>query len=387
MTGEEEARQGQAGKAVPRPRVLLVEDDVVDQLAFKRAVRELGSPCDYEVAGSVAEARELLSKNQYDAVVTDYALGDGTAFDVVELARGIPLVFTTGAGDEEVAVRAMKSGADDYLVKDHERAYLKKLPVTIENAIRRHRAEEQVRKLTRAVEQSPATVVITDTEGHIEYVNPKFTNLTGYSSDEVLGKNPRILKSGKHKKEEYKALWDTILAGKSWRGELQNKKKNGELYWERSVISSIINEKGEITNFVAVFEDITEQKRNLNELIALIDLSNLFITNDTGPMHIAYSLKKSTIALFGPCSPEQYGTMENTICLYKNVYCSPCVHEFIVPPCKGNNECMKQISVSEVMDSYKKILMGDYKSTNVFPVIYTVNDHALGRVQRKKQAE
>lgn len=131
----------------------------------------------------------------------------------------------------------------------------------------------------------------------------------------------------------------------------------------------------------------TSGKSNLNELIALIDISDLFITNDTGPMHIAYSLKKSTIALFGPCSPEQYGVMENTICLYKNVYCSPCVHEFIAPPCKGNNECMKQISVNELMESYINILHGDYKSTNVFPVIYTVNNHALGRVQRKKQAE
>jgi PAS domain S-box-containing protein len=277
----------------PKPRVLLVEDDVVDQLAFKRAVRELGSPCDYEVAGSLAEARELLGRNVYDAVVTDYALGDGTAFDVVELARGIPLVFTTGAGDEEVAVRAMKSGAYDYLVKDHERAYLRKLPVTIENAIRRHRAEEQVRKLTRAVEQSPASVVITDTEGKIEYVNPKFTSLTGYSSDEVLGENPRILKSGEHPREFYEGLWTTILAGREWRGELHNRKKNGELFWELSSVSPVRDREGNITHFVAVKEDVTERKQLEAEREHLISELDAFSHT------VAHDLKNPLSAVLG----------------------------------------------------------------------------------------
>jgi len=293
MKGKEEARQDAVTKAGARPRVLLVEDDVVDQLAFKRAVRELGSPCDYDVAGSVAEARELLNKNQYDAVVTDYALGDGTAFDVIELARGIPLVFTTGAGDEEVAVRAMKSGADDYLVKDHERAYLKKLPVTIENAIRRHRAEEQVRKLTRAVEQSPAMVVITDTEGRIEYVNPKFTSLTGYTSDEVLGKNPRFLKSGEQASEFYKQLWTTILAGHEWQGEFHNRKKNGELFWELSSISPVRDRDGNITHFVAVNEDTTERKLLEEERERLISELDAFSHT------VAHDLKNPLSAVLG----------------------------------------------------------------------------------------
>ena len=248
-------------KVGERYRVLLVEDDTVDQLAFKRAVKEQGSPYAYDVAGSVAEARDLLSRNRYNAVITDYSLGDGTAFDVIELARGIPLVFTTGAGDEEVAVRAMKSGAADYLVKDHERTYLKKLPVTVENAIRRHKAEEQVRKLTRAVEQSPATVVITDTEGHIEYVNPKFTSLTGYTSEEIIGKNPRVLKSGEQPREFYEQLWTTILAGGEWRGEFHNRKKNGDLYWEQALIAPIRDNSNAITHFIAIKEDITERKQ------------------------------------------------------------------------------------------------------------------------------
>ncbi len=293
MKGEGKARQDEVTKAGVRYRVLLVEDDVIDQLAFKRAVRELGSPYEYDVAGSVAEARDLLARNQYDAVITDYALGDGTAFDVMELARGLPFVFTTGAGDEEVAVRAMKGGADDYLVKDHERTYLKKLPVTVENAIRRHQAEEQVRKLTRAVEQSPVSVVITDTEGHIEYVNPKFTGLTGYTADEVLGKNPRLLKSGEQPREFYEQLWTTILAGREWHGEFHNRKKNGELFWELSSISPVRDREGNVTHFVAVKEDVTERKLLEEERERLISELDAFAHT------VAHDLKNPLSAVLG----------------------------------------------------------------------------------------
>ena len=280
-------------KVCERCRVLLIEDDVIDQLAFKRAVREQNVPYEYEIAGSVAEARDMLARNRYDAVITDYSLGDGTAFDVIELTRGIPLVFTTGAGDEDVAVRAMKSGAADYLVKDHERTYLKKLPVTVENAIHRHKTEEQVRKLTRAVEQSPATVVITDTEGHIEYVNPKFTSLTGYSSDEVMGKNPRVLKSGEQPREFYEKLWMTILAGGEWRGEFHNRKKNGELFWEFSSISPVRDRDGTVTHFVAVKEDVTERKRLEEERERLISELDAFAHT------VAHDLKNPLAVVLG----------------------------------------------------------------------------------------
>jgi len=125
----------------------------------------------------------------------------------------------------------------------------------------RSREEQRVRQLSGAVEHSPASVVITDREGNIEYVNPKFTEVTGYSFEEAVGQNPRILKSGELSKETYEDLWETIKGGKEWHGEFHNKKKNGELYWELASISPIENEHGEITHFVAVKEDITERKR------------------------------------------------------------------------------------------------------------------------------
>ncbi len=123
------------------------------------------------------------------------------------------------------------------------------------------RAEEELVKLSHAVEQSPVTVVVTDTNGTIEYVNPKFTELTGYSREEALGQNPRVLKSGETSEAEYKKLWETIAAGGEWRGEFHNRKKNGELFWERAQISPIKNEKGAITHFVAIKEDITQRKQ------------------------------------------------------------------------------------------------------------------------------
>jgi PAS domain S-box-containing protein len=127
--------------------------------------------------------------------------------------------------------------------------------------------QDELRKLSRAVTQSPDSIVITDKGGKIEYTNPKFTQLTGYKLEEVLGKNPRILNSGEQPKSYYKKLWDTILAGKDWYGEFRNKKKNGELYWESASISSLVNDEGEITHFVAVKEDITEKKKILDDLI------------------------------------------------------------------------------------------------------------------------
>jgi PAS domain S-box-containing protein len=131
----------------------------------------------------------------------------------------------------------------------------------------RKRAEEQIQKLSHAIEQSPTTVVITDIDGNIEYVNPMFTQLTGYLYEEAIGKNPRILKSGKTSPEKYKSLWDKITSGREWRGEFCNKKKNGELYWEFMSISPVKNSEGVITNYIAVKEDITQRKLTEERLI------------------------------------------------------------------------------------------------------------------------
>lgn len=134
---------------------------------------------------------------------------------------------------------------------------------------RQKHTENELRKLSRAVEESPASVMITDIQGRINYVNPKFTRLTGYNPEEVIGKNPHILKSGETTPEDYKELWNTITSGGEWRGIFHNRKKNGELYWESASISPINDEHGVITNFIAVKEDITAIKEAQDELAKL----------------------------------------------------------------------------------------------------------------------
>ncbi len=131
---------------------------------------------------------------------------------------------------------------------------------TVHDITERKQFEDDLRILSWAVEQSPVSVIITDIDGIIEYVNPKFTKVTGYSFEEAFGKNPNILKSDFTSGEEYLNLWQTIKSGNEWSGEFCNKKKTGELFWESALISPITNEKGDIIHFIAVKEDITQHK-------------------------------------------------------------------------------------------------------------------------------
>jgi len=134
--------------------------------------------------------------------------------------------------------------------------------------VRRRQVEEALRKLSRAVEQSPNMMTITDLEGTIEFVNPAFSKITGYSYDEVIGQNPRLLKSGEHPPQFYEDLWNTIGKGEVWQGEFINKRKNGELYCELATISSVRDQAGEMTHYLAITEDITQRKQTEESLRA-----------------------------------------------------------------------------------------------------------------------
>jgi len=138
----------------------------------------------------------------------------------------------------------------------------------ISNITEQKKAEDEVRKLSRSVEQSSTIIVITDLDAKIEYVNPQFTKTTGYAPEEVIGKIPSILKSGNTTLETYNALWDTLDAGKEWSGEFENRKKNGDLYWESAHIFPLKDEQGNTTHFIAMKEDITGRKKMEQELIA-----------------------------------------------------------------------------------------------------------------------
>ena len=142
-------------------------------------------------------------------------------------------------------------------------------------------ARAEVLKLSQSVIQSPVSIIITNKEGTIEYVNPKFIELTGYSLEEIVGENPRILSSGLNSKKVYESLWESINSGKEWRGEFHNKKKNGGLFWERASISPIKGDDGNIINFLAIKEDITEQKRQDEIQEIILNISNAVLSDYT----------------------------------------------------------------------------------------------------------
>jgi PAS domain S-box-containing protein len=386
-------------------RILVVEDSEDDTLLILHQIKKGDYEFYYERVDTAVNMSNALKQKEWDIVLSDYAMPHFNGFEALKLLKefeiDVPFIIISGTIGEEVAVKAMKFGAHDYIMKDNlkrllpaverelresesraERRLLEQKKKEAEDALREsekryrritegltdylytvrvdkgsaietiqseacfavtgysaeefandpflwykmvvpedrdkvkeqvrlilsgvevppleHRiqckdgkikwvcdtnilirdnqgkltsydgvikditerklAENELRKLSRAVEQSPVTVVITDINGNIVYVNPKFTEITGYSKDEVLGKNPRILKSGEMPEENYKNLWQTITSGNEWNGEFHNKRKSGELYWELASISPIVNSNGEILNFLAIKEDITNRK-------------------------------------------------------------------------------------------------------------------------------
>ncbi|MDH5657101.1 MAG: PAS domain S-box protein, partial [Spirochaetia bacterium] len=188
--------------------------------------------------------------------------------------------------------------------------------------------KSEVNKFLPAVDKYPVSIVLTDKNGKIEYINSTFAEETGYSLEEVIGQTPRILKSGLNPPYLYKKLWKTILSGEKWHGELQNKKKNGEFYWEKSVISPIFDGRGNITNFVALKENITERKKierlkDDTEQLLRHDLKNLLsgIIGLSRLLMISESSSKKEVHEMSSCinknSREILDIINNSFDLYK----------------------------------------------------------------------
>ena len=179
----------------------------------------------------------------------------------------IPSVQAHGSWFGETTLRHFRTGraipvlVNSFLIKDPETGEPLALATVQRDITERKRAEEELRKLSTAVEQSPSIVVITNPEGNVEYVNPKFTQITGYTPDDVIGQNPRIWNSGETPQDEYKRLWEKITCGEVWGGEFHNRKKNGEFFWVSASVCAIRDEDGAIVHLLGVQEDITERKQ------------------------------------------------------------------------------------------------------------------------------
>jgi len=229
-------------------KILLVEDDEVDRMAFERFVQREDLGYDYVVADSVAKAREILSFQEFDVILLDYNLGDGTAFDVIDLEPDAPIILITGVNQIDLAVKAMKAGAYDYLVKDQERDYLQVMPIAVESALRRKEAEDTSRVLSHAVMSAADSVFITDLEGKITIVNNAALQAYGYSAEELLGKDIGV------------------IGEVGTEGEYYHRHKDGTEFPVSLSRSAVIDDRGREVAFVVMARDIAERKRAEVEL-------------------------------------------------------------------------------------------------------------------------
>ena len=242
-----------------RHKVLFIEDNQLDQMAFKRFVDENDIPYDYTIAGSVKEALQVLNCDQFDIVITDHSLGDGTAFEILKSIKNIPVIVVTGAGDEETAIKAWKDGAYDYLIKDLDQNYLKAITITVENAIKHKMVEQKLQLLSGAVMSTDDSVYIADMQGKIIFVNKAFCDTYGYEEDEIIGKNNTILWVGKQHTENTRSVFQTRTVGSSWEVGFYHKRKDDSVFPVSLSRSTIKDSKGKEVAIVGVARDISER--------------------------------------------------------------------------------------------------------------------------------
>jgi len=251
-------------------KILLVEDDLVDQIAFKRMVKKEKLNYDFQIAGSLKEAKELLSTQRYELVITDYQLGDGNAVALFDYLKSTPFIFATGGGDEEIAVKALKAGAFDYLIKDQERNYLKVLPLTINNAIRRSKMNERLRLLESVIVNANDAVIIASVNKKIPeimYVNRAFVEMSGYEESEVQKKGFGIFVGEETDRVEVQGIADAFRDFESIKSELIFYRKDGTPYWVGISIVPLKDKNEKTTHFVSIQRDITERKEAEQDLI------------------------------------------------------------------------------------------------------------------------
>lgn len=264
-------------------RVLLIEDEAGDAYLVKTALKQ-SKDVEFEVtwSQSLSQAQKMLSSECFDVILLDLSLPDSEGISTVKRTRycacDIPIVVLTGREDTDFALNALKAGANDYMVKGD--FGFNGLARVIRYALLRDEMEAENKLLVAALNAAANGIVITDVNAVIKWANPAFTKLTGYELSEALNHKPsELVRSNKHNQEFYKIMWDKLLSGEQWQGEVINKRKDGTLYHENLSIAPVKNARGEITNFVGVKQDISERKQleeQLQNLANTDPLTNLF---------------------------------------------------------------------------------------------------------------
>jgi len=242
-------------------RILLVEDDPGDAHLVRqilRSVRDLR----FEVTwvGNLAEAKQQLQKNPPELLLLDLSLPDSSGIATVAAGRqaagALPLIVLTGRDDTGFALQTLEAGAQDYLVKGSFDG--DSLARAIRYALSRAKLEQRLHLASRVFETTGEAIMVTDGNANIIAVNPAFCRITGYSEEEVLGRNPRFLNSNRHDKAFHAEMWRKLLTDGEWAGEVWNRRKSGEVFPEWQTVSSVLDTSGQIIQFITVFADLSE---------------------------------------------------------------------------------------------------------------------------------
>ena len=274
--------------------ILVVEDDpgdlgLIQAYVGRTGLRRIGDRDPVVSTTTLVEGVALAVAHRPDVVLLDLSLPDSAGLSTVQVMRGVvpdvPIIVLTGQDDHQLAEAALQAGAQDYLVKgqfEHD-----SLGRAIRHALVRQKLESRLRLFEAALNSAANGIMITDVNATIEWANPAFTRMTGISLVEAVGRKPNeLLHSGKQDAEFYRRMWETILDGRIWSGELVNRRRDGSLYDEALTISPVTNSTGRIQHFVAIKQDISARKateervQHLAHHDQLTDLPNRVLLSD-----------------------------------------------------------------------------------------------------------
>ena len=255
-------------------KILVIEDSPADYLLILHHLKQQGIEAVFRRVDTMSDIQSALREEAWDVVLSDYHLPsmnfEETFSAVVSEVPETPVILVTGTVGEERAVEMVRMGVSGFVLKDN----LVRLSSLIERSLREaqdrramREADQKLQLQAAVLEAAANAIVITDTSGTIEWVNPAFTAITGYSLAEAVVKTPRDLSySGRHDRNFYRNLWTTIKSGYVWQGELTNRRKDGELYSEFQTITPIVDNSGKTTHFVGIKVDVSERKALEEEL-------------------------------------------------------------------------------------------------------------------------
>jgi diguanylate cyclase (GGDEF)-like protein/PAS domain S-box-containing protein len=269
-----------------RLRALIIEDSEDDALLLAEHLKRANFHVEWQRLDTEQALRDMLGQ-QWDIVLCDYSMPDFNGIRALEVIKrhdpDLPFIFVSGTIGEDIAVAGMRAGAQDYVMKGNLARLVPAVHRELAEARTRRAqrdAEQTVRRLSQVVEQAADSVFITDPQGKIQYVNPAFERLTGFTAAEAVGATPALVKSGHHDNAFFKQMWDTILAGGVFQETLVNRRKDGALFYEERTIAPLFDSARQILSFVSTGRDVTDRIRaeeTRAQLLGILEATTDFV--------------------------------------------------------------------------------------------------------------